>query len=412
VFIHVANISLSHILCSFFYASIGNLIGHHRDIFRRNPLFIGMRLPEAREVESLDRRYPQLSHSAMDIVKWALRLDPSDRPSCSQLLRHELFTRNGWIPKFTAELRVNIEKEFAENPLLNNLGITIYGSVHEAKLREIAEKKAHQEVAQVHSGVKSTLESKALDTASRVRRKEKKKRAKKDVFLTRDKAPRGLLTEGQALTDVSTKFPPTVSQTSLTAPVLSPLHPTSLRQLPPTPVLSSPHTFESLPPVPQIAPHTEGTPSNLTSSSTQQVYVQESATPRTHKQTAVSLTSPSLSVVNVLQSRVQPQSSFPEVFDISQYPNKLLQSSKQKRSKTKDVPLPHLHEQERVRLKISSQGALGVPMLGSKPKRNDPFADLHNPNANPDTVSSSSISKGQHCSRGVQQNSSTFNTVK
>ena len=55
-----------------------------------------------------------------------------------------------------------------------------------------------------------------------------------------------------ALTDVSTKFPPTVSQTSLTAPVLSPLHPTSLRQLPPTPVLSSPHTFESLPPVPQI----------------------------------------------------------------------------------------------------------------------------------------------------------------
>ncbi|CAI8036264.1 Cyclin-dependent kinase-like 2 [Geodia barretti] len=119
----------------------GNLIGHHREIFRRNPLFIGMRLPEAREVESLDRRYHQLSHSSMDIVKWALRLDPSDRPSCSQLLRHELFTRNGWIPKFTAELRVNIEKEFAENPLLNNLGIAIYGSVHEAKLREIAEKK-------------------------------------------------------------------------------------------------------------------------------------------------------------------------------------------------------------------------------------------------------------------------------
>ena len=58
-----------------------------------------------------------------------------------------------------------------------------------------------------------------------------------------------------ALTDVSTKLPPTVSQTSLTAsqaPVLSPLHPTSLRQLPPTPVLSSPHTFESLPPVSQI----------------------------------------------------------------------------------------------------------------------------------------------------------------
>ena len=51
------------------YTSIGNLIGHHREIFRRNPLFIGMRLPEAREVESLEKRYPQLSPSTMDIVK-------------------------------------------------------------------------------------------------------------------------------------------------------------------------------------------------------------------------------------------------------------------------------------------------------------------------------------------------------
>ena len=36
---------------------------------------------------------------------------------------------------------MNIEKEFAENSLLKSLGITIYGSVHEAKQKEIAEKK-------------------------------------------------------------------------------------------------------------------------------------------------------------------------------------------------------------------------------------------------------------------------------
>lgn len=48
---------------------IGNLIGHHREIFRRNPLFIGMRLPEPRELESFERRYPQLSPSSMDIIK-------------------------------------------------------------------------------------------------------------------------------------------------------------------------------------------------------------------------------------------------------------------------------------------------------------------------------------------------------
>ena len=37
--------------------------------------------------------------------------------------------------------RLSIEKEFSENPLIKNLGITIHGSVHEAKQRDIAEKK-------------------------------------------------------------------------------------------------------------------------------------------------------------------------------------------------------------------------------------------------------------------------------
>ena len=37
--------------------------------------------------------------------------------------------------------RLNIEKEFSENLLIKNLGITIHGSVHEAKQREMAEKK-------------------------------------------------------------------------------------------------------------------------------------------------------------------------------------------------------------------------------------------------------------------------------
>jgi serine/threonine protein kinase len=138
-----------------------------------------MRLPEARELEPLERRYLQLSPSAMDVIKWSLRLDPHDRPSCSQLLRHEIFTMNGWIEKFTADLRSKIEKEFTENPLIKNLGITIHGSVHEARQREIAERKAQQEVAQVHSEVGGFHDTKTSDADGRVRRKEKKKKPKK-----------------------------------------------------------------------------------------------------------------------------------------------------------------------------------------------------------------------------------------
>ena len=50
----------------------GHLIARHREIFSRNPLFIGMRLPEARELEPLERRYPRLTPAAMDIIKVCL----------------------------------------------------------------------------------------------------------------------------------------------------------------------------------------------------------------------------------------------------------------------------------------------------------------------------------------------------
>ena len=60
-------------------------------------------------------------------------MDPTDRPTCTQLLRHELFQRNGWADRYTVELRSKVEHEFAENPLLKNLGVTIYGSVYDAQ---------------------------------------------------------------------------------------------------------------------------------------------------------------------------------------------------------------------------------------------------------------------------------------
>ena len=45
--------------------------------------------------------------------------------------------------------RSKIEKEFAENSLIKNLGITIYGSVHEARQREIAERKVYIHVVKI-----------------------------------------------------------------------------------------------------------------------------------------------------------------------------------------------------------------------------------------------------------------------
>lgn len=47
----------------------GNLIPRHQELFCKNPLFAGMRLPEVKEAESLDRRYPNISASVLDLAK-------------------------------------------------------------------------------------------------------------------------------------------------------------------------------------------------------------------------------------------------------------------------------------------------------------------------------------------------------
>lgn len=48
---------------------IGNLTARHREIFRKNDLFVGMRLPEARELDPLEKRYPRVGAIVMDIIK-------------------------------------------------------------------------------------------------------------------------------------------------------------------------------------------------------------------------------------------------------------------------------------------------------------------------------------------------------
>lgn len=60
-----------------------------------------------------------------------LRLEPNDRPSCSDLLKHVCFTHDDFHSKFTIELRDKVIKEMEANPLLRGLGVTIHGSAHE-----------------------------------------------------------------------------------------------------------------------------------------------------------------------------------------------------------------------------------------------------------------------------------------
>lgn len=51
------------------YHFSGNLIPRHQELFYKNPLFVGVRLPEIKEVEPLERRYPKLSPAVIEFAK-------------------------------------------------------------------------------------------------------------------------------------------------------------------------------------------------------------------------------------------------------------------------------------------------------------------------------------------------------
>ncbi|XP_065592521.1 cyclin-dependent kinase-like 2 isoform X3 [Cyrtonyx montezumae] len=97
---------------------LGNLIPRHQELFCKNPLFAGMRLPEVKEAESLDRRYPKLSASVLDLAKKCLQIDPDKRPSCAELLQSDFFNKDGFAEsRFAQGLNLRIHKETRDRQL-------------------------------------------------------------------------------------------------------------------------------------------------------------------------------------------------------------------------------------------------------------------------------------------------------
>ncbi|XP_071664366.1 cyclin-dependent kinase-like 2 isoform X1 [Patagioenas fasciata] len=96
---------------------LGNLIPRHQELFYKNPLFAGMRLPEVKEAESLDKRYPKLPAAVLDLAKSCLQIDPDKRPSCAQLLQCDFFHKDGFAERFAQELKLKIQKDARDHQL-------------------------------------------------------------------------------------------------------------------------------------------------------------------------------------------------------------------------------------------------------------------------------------------------------
>ncbi|XP_074555010.1 uncharacterized protein LOC141811056 [Halichoeres trimaculatus] len=96
----------------------GNLTAHHQELFYRNPVFSGVRLPQCSGKVQLEQRFPSIPANALDIAQNCLQLDPENRAQCSELLEHTMFTHDSFDVRFLDELNVKIQKEHRENSTL------------------------------------------------------------------------------------------------------------------------------------------------------------------------------------------------------------------------------------------------------------------------------------------------------
>ncbi|KAM6960349.1 uncharacterized protein LKV04_021911 [Tautogolabrus adspersus] len=96
----------------------GNLTAHHQELFYRNPVFSGVRLPQCSGRVPLEQRFPSIATNALDIAQNCLQIDPESRAHCSELLEHPLFTQNSFNIRFLEELNAKIQKDHRENSTL------------------------------------------------------------------------------------------------------------------------------------------------------------------------------------------------------------------------------------------------------------------------------------------------------
>lgn len=97
---------LAHIMRCF-----GRLTNRQVQIFRRNPLYVGVELPSPNITEPLESRFPHAPTAWLGFLKACLRNDPEQREPCSSLMSLPYFTDRNFRNEYEQELRVLFEKE-------------------------------------------------------------------------------------------------------------------------------------------------------------------------------------------------------------------------------------------------------------------------------------------------------------
>lgn len=85
------------------------------EVFRQNPLFIGIKIPDnVQQTETLKARFPTYPDEQLDLMTECLRYEPEQRCTCAELMNHRYFTENGFVEWFDYELKQMLERDAAD----------------------------------------------------------------------------------------------------------------------------------------------------------------------------------------------------------------------------------------------------------------------------------------------------------
>ncbi|XP_059821472.1 cyclin-dependent kinase-like 2 isoform X2 [Hypanus sabinus] len=96
-------------------STYGSLIPRHQELFYKNPLFAGLHLPIITETKLLEERYPKIPPMVIDLVKKCLHIDPNKRSSCTELMEHEYFTKDGFPDRLAQDLETRTLQDWKGN---------------------------------------------------------------------------------------------------------------------------------------------------------------------------------------------------------------------------------------------------------------------------------------------------------
>ncbi|GMF23182.1 unnamed protein product [Phytophthora lilii] len=88
---------------------LGHITSRQQELFRKNALYVGVKIPQANDLEPLEARFPNMDKTSLDFIRQTIIDEPLDRWTCAELLKHPFFENSH--DAFEAELQEAIARD-------------------------------------------------------------------------------------------------------------------------------------------------------------------------------------------------------------------------------------------------------------------------------------------------------------